>query len=140
MISKERVKYMTKLAQYDEKEQRTRQRFANYFRKDYVAIEMLKSLVTGTAAFGMILVVWALYDMEQVLEEINRMELIPFVTGLIIRYVAFMAVYLAITYIVYNRRYTRGRKELKEYYARLKKVNKLYQDEESMPGGDDWEV
>lgn len=140
MISKERVKYMTKLAQYDEKDQRQRQRFADYFRKDYVAIEMLKSLVTGTAAFCLILGVWALYDMEQVMQEINRMDLIPFVTWIVIRYVAFMAVYLAITYIVYNRRYTRGRKELKKYYARLKKVNKLYQDEEGMPGGDDWEV
>lgn len=140
MISKERVKYMTKLAQYDEKDHRKRQRFADYFRKDYVAIEMLKSLVAGTAAFCLILGIWALYDMEQIMDEINRMDLIPFVTWIVIRYVAFMAVYLAVTYIVYNRRYTRGRKELKEYYARLKKVNKLYQEEETMPGADDWEV
>lgn len=140
MISKERVKQMTKLAQYDGRDGRTRKRVETYFRKDYIAMELMKSFLSGTVAFCLLLGMWALYDLEQIIEEINQSDLMAFVVGLGIRYALFMAVYLVVTYIIYNGRYTRGRKELKDYYHRLKQVNGLYQDEENMPSADDWEV
>lgn len=139
MISKERVKYMTKLAQYDGKNTRNTKRVETYFRKDYIAMELIKSFLAGTVAFFLMLGAWALYDLEQIIDEINQSDLMSFVVGMAIRYVLFMAVYLVLTYIIYNRRYTRGRKELKEYYHRLKQVNGLYRDEENMPSADDWE-
>lgn len=140
MISKERVKHMTKLAQYDGRDARAHKRIAGYFRKDYISMEMMKSFLAGTIAFGLLMALWALYDLEQIVSEINKTDLTTFIVGIILRYALFMAVYMVVTYVIYNGRYTRGRKELKEYYHRLKKVNGLYRDEENMPSADDWEV
>ena len=55
-------------------------------------------------------------------------------------YLVFLAAYLMITYIIYNRRYTKGRKQVKEYYNRLKRVSSLYREEENISNTDDWEV
>ena len=45
------------------------------------------------------------------------------------------------TYFVYNRRYTKGRREVKKYYGNLKKLNQLYEREDKlkMSENKDWE-
>lgn len=140
MISKERVRHMTKLAEFENEESKACQKATQYFRRDYVAIELIKSFFAGTIAFGLLFVLWLFYDMENLAKKINNMDLIGFGIQIIVIYLVFLAVYLIITYIIYNRRYTKGRKQVKEYYSRLKRVSSLYREEENMSNTDYWEV
>lgn len=43
MISKERVRHMTKLAEFENEESKACQKATQYFRRDYVAMELIKS-------------------------------------------------------------------------------------------------
>ena len=83
---------------------------------------------------------WLFYDMENLVKKINDMDMIGFGIRIVMVYLVFLAAYLLITYIIYNRRYTKGRRQVKEYYNRLKRVSSLYREEENISNTDDWEV
>lgn len=139
MINNERVKYMTKLAEYENGAGKEDKKATQYFRKDYVAMEMIKSFVTGTVAFGLMFMMWLFYNLDNLMQKINDMDLVGFATEIVIIYLVFLAVYLLITYIIYNARYTSGRKHAKEFFNGLKKVSNLYEEEEKTQSLDDWE-
>ena len=69
----------------------------------------------------------------------NHMDLLAFGTEIVIGYLIFLAVYLLATYIIYNVRYTRGRKKIKLFYNRLKKVSRLYENESRQSNVEDFE-
>ena len=140
MISKERVRHMTKLAEFENEESKSCQKATQYFRRDYVALELIKSFFAGTIAFGLLFVVWLFYDMENLAKKINNIDLVGVGIQVVVGYLVFLAAYLIITYIMGNRRYTKGRKQVKEYYNRLKRVSSLYREEENISNTDDWEV
>ena len=71
MISKERVRHMTKLAEFENEESKACQKATQYFRRDYVAMELIKSFFAGTIAFGLLFVLWLFYDMENLVKKIN---------------------------------------------------------------------
>ena len=129
MISKERVRHMTKLAAFEEREGKKYRKMTQYFRRDYVGLELMKSFLSGTIAFVILFGVWMLCKMETLMENINDMDLIAFGTETLIQYLVFIAVYLLVTYVVYNMRYTKGRKRMKLFYNRLRKVSRLYESE-----------
>lgn len=130
MLNQERVCEMTRMAMFDQDEGRKCKPMISYFRKDYIAKEMIKSLVTGTMAFCMIVAIICLYQVEMLMEQINSIDIRQTVIGVVLGYAVFMAVYFLVTYIVYYVRYSKGRQKVKGYYLHLKKVNRLYREEE----------
>ena len=132
MLNQERVCEMTKLAIFDQKEGRSSRPMIQYFRKDYIARELLKSLITGTIAFFVFAAVLGVYHMEELMEQLNSLDIPKLAVRGVLSYAACMAVYLSITYVVYDMRYTKGRQKVKQYYLHLKRVNKIYREEEQM--------
>lgn len=80
MISKERVRHMTKLSEFENEESKACQKATQYFRRDYVAMELIKSFC-GTIAFGLLLCC-GFYDMENLVKKINDMDMIDLASGL----------------------------------------------------------
>lgn len=130
MLNQERICEMTKLAVFDQKEGQECRPMISYFRKDYIARELLKSFVTGTIAFCILAAMIVLYHMETLLEQINSIDIRQTAIWIVLCYIVCMAVYFLITYIIYHMRYTKGRHKVKKYYLHLKKVNRLYREEE----------
>lgn len=132
MVNEERLRYMIKMAEFDKNEGKRCRPMEQYARKDYVSMKMLGSFITGTIAFLLLFTVWALYSMENLMKEITTMDIQAFLISVLIKYVIFIAVYLAVTYAVYNSRYTRGRKRVKRYYNNIKKLNRIYEREDKL--------
>lgn len=139
MISKERVRQMTKLAEYDAAEGKKYEKMTQYFREDYVALEMIKSFFSGTIGFGIAFLLWLMYEMETLSDLFILTDLVMLGVITVLVYVTFMVVYLLITYLVYNKRYTTGRKQIKKYFNGLKKVESMYSSEEQKTLQDEWE-
>ncbi len=127
MVNQERVCEMTRLAIFDQNEGETCKPMIQY-----IAKELLKSFVTGTIAFGLLAAMFGLYCVENLIEQINTIDIREMITGILICYAVYLAVYFVITYIVYYVRYSRGRQKVKKYYLHLKKVNRLYREEEQI--------
>lgn len=132
MLNQERVCEMTKLAIFDQKEGRSCKPMIQYFRKDYIAKELLKSFITGTAAFFVVVAAFGLYHMEELMEQLNSLDISKLAIRGILSYAVCMAVYLSVTYAVYYMRYIKGRQKVKKYFLHLKRVNKIYREEEQM--------
>lgn len=132
MLNQERVREITRLAILDKNEGRECKPMTQYFRKDYIAKEMIKSLAAGSVAFGALAGMVGLYCVESLMQTIGSFDIRQLAQFAVIGYVACLAAYLSITYAVYNARYSKGRLLARKFYARLKKVNKLYYEEEQM--------
>jgi len=63
---------------------------------------------------------------------LNGAYFFDFVRMVAVRYGIFMVLYLAVTYIVYQFRYSHGRKLVKGYYKNLKEVSKIYEREDKL--------
>lgn len=128
MLNEERVILMTRMEAYAQKEGKKNMQIGNYFRGDYISLQVLKSVVSATIAYVICFGLYILYHLETFLQEIYKMDLIAFVKNALLYYGVTVVAYGLISYLVYAYRYAKAKKNLKNYYNHLKKLNSLYQD------------
>lgn len=129
MLNEERIKLMTKMASYEAKEGKRSVSIGNYFRGDYISLQVIKSIISATIAFLICFALFIFYDFEIFMSDIYKMDLVGFGKSALICYVVFTAVYAFISYLIYTHRYAKARRSLKMYYNNLKKLAYLYDKE-----------
>ena len=129
MLNEERIKLMTRMAAYEEKEGRHNMSIGNYFRSDYISLQLLKSVISATIAFVIVLCIFTFYDFEVVMKEMYQVDLLETGKQLLLAYVIFTGIYTLISYCVYSYRYNRAKKSLKKYYVHLHKLAEMYAEE-----------
>ena len=126
MLNEERIILMTKLASYESGEGRKNVAIANYFRSDYLGMQMIKSVIGATLSFVIVFALYVLYDFETFMLDIYKMDLFVFAKNVLMIYCGVVAGFTALTYLVYSYRYSKAKKSLKNYYNNLKKLASLY--------------
>lgn len=129
MISEQRVKLMTRLAAYEQKEGKQNEEIGSYFRDDYIGLQILKSVIYATIAFVLILALFVLYDSELFMTDIYKIDIMEYAKRLVFYYLGFTGIYVIISYIVYAIKYRKAKKRLKVYFNNLKRLQILYQRE-----------
>ena len=117
VLNENKVKMMTKMAIYEKNEGRKMLRTAKYFKGDFIAFGILKTLITTTFAFMIVAIMYVLCNAEGLVENINSMDYLAFGRRVAIYYIAA---------VVYNVQYERSRKGLKKYFSRLNKLERFY--------------
>ena len=128
MINEERVILMTKMTSYENNEGKENMNIGRYFRSDYVGIQVMKSILCATIAYGICFALYIFYDFEIFMQDIYKMDLIAFAKEVLIYYVITVVVYAVISYVVCSYRYVKAKKSLKCYYHNLKKLNSMYDE------------
>ena len=129
MLNEERIKLMTKMAAYEADEGKKNVAIGNYFRGDYIGLQVIKSIISATIAFVIVFGLFVFYDFEVFMSDIYKMDLLGFGRTVITAYLIFVAVYALISYMIYTYRYAKARKSLKMYYNNLKKLAYRYDKE-----------
>ena len=129
MLNEERIKLMTKMAAYEADEGKKNVAIGNYFRGDYIGLQVIKSIISATIAFVIVFGLFVFYDFEVFMSDIYKMDLLGFGRTVITAYLIFVAVYALISYMIYTYRYANSRKSLNRYYNNLKKLAYLYDKE-----------
>ncbi|MBQ7943573.1 MAG: hypothetical protein IJ326_05880 [Lachnospiraceae bacterium] len=129
MLNEERIKLMTKMASYEANEGKRNMAIGNYFRGDYISVQVIKSIIHATIAFFIVFALFVFYDLELLMADIYKMDLLDLGKTIIIYYLVFVVIYAVISYVVYAYRYAKARKSLKIYYNNLKKLAYLYDKE-----------
>ena len=129
MLNEERVILMTQMASYESGEGRKNVKIGNYFRSDYIAVQILKSIVCGTIVFGIVFALYIFYDFEVFMQELYKMDLLAFAKSVLIKYAVSIVAYGLLTYIICTYRYSKAKNSLKCYYHNLKKLGSFYGDE-----------
>lgn len=139
MINEERICIMTRMASYEAGEGKEDMPVKQYYRKDYVSYQMIRTFISSTISFGILFLFWGMYSIEKIMQQLAEMDLIQFGISILIKYVIFVVVYQVIAVIVYNRKYTRATAAVKKHHADIKKVIKLQEKEEKLQSAEEWE-
>ena len=129
MLNEERIILMTKMASYEGNEGKKNMAIGKYFRSGYIAIQVLKSVVSATICYCLCFALFIFYDFENFMQDIYKMDLIEFAKNVLIYYGITVVGYGVISYVICSWRYARAKKSLKCYYNNLKKLYALYQEQ-----------
>lgn len=129
MLNEDRIKLMTKMAAYEEKEGKSDIPICKYFRIDYVSLNMVKTAISTTIAFVLMVGMWLLYRADYFMENISKIDLVALGEEILKYYLIVMLIYIIIAYIVYMIKYNSAKRGVKRYYAQLKRISKLYDKE-----------
>lgn len=132
MVNQDRIKQLYKLAVYEKNEEKEHREVGQYYRSDYIAKEVIKSIVTGTFAYAIMAALWVMNNLDLVLYQINNLEIIDTIVSMVIIYAVFMAIYLFATAVVYYARYKNSQKKIDAYVAELKKAQSMFEREEKL--------
>lgn len=127
MLNEEKVIMMTKLAAFEQREGKKNLNIVNYFRNDYIGFQVLKSVIASTISFLAVFVIYLFYNFESLMHDIYRLDLMEFGKSVVILYLCITGAYGVITYVVYANRYTRAKRKLKHYYAKLRTLENMYE-------------
>ena len=117
---------MTRLASYEVNEGKKDISVINYFKNDYIGFQILKSVIAATLSFFALLGVYVFYNFEELMQNIYKMDLLGFGKNIIILYLCVVGVYGVISYVIFATKYSKAKKNLKNYYNNLKKLASMY--------------
>ncbi|MBH1940377.1 hypothetical protein I5677_05635 [Mobilitalea sibirica] len=129
MLNNKKIRLMTKLAVYENKEGKEDIRLSKYYKTDYVRYQILKSIISATIGYALILFMIFLYEMEYLIRHAVDLDYKTLGTYILGIYIIFVAVYGLGSAIGYSMKYDASRKKLAKYYKLLKRLNKLYNEE-----------
>lgn len=132
MVNEERVKQLFKIAVYEEKEEKEHRQAGQFYRSDYIGKEVVKSFFSGTIAYGIMVALWAIANWEIVMHQINTLEIIDTMVGMVIIYILFLVLYLFVTALIYYYRYKHSKKRLDAYIQDLKATHVMFEREEKL--------
>lgn len=131
MIDQERVREMTKLAAYEKYEGKRYRNVTCCFRGDFAGRHLLKAFVCATVCFGIFLLLWGVCNLEELISHLDSIDLIQLGIAILVRYLFFLAAYLVVVDIYANVYYAAGKKHEKRYYRRLRRLGRLYENQEN---------
>ena len=129
MINEERVILMTRLASYENKEGRENENIGNYFRSDYIVIQVMRAVAGATVAYLLAFAMYIFYNFEVFMQDIYKIDLLAYAKNILFYYTIFIICYGVVSYLFFAFRYARAKRSLRKYYQILKKLNSLYKDQ-----------
>ena len=130
MVNEERIKLMTRMAAYEKEEYKKNKAIVSFFRSDYISLHMLKTTIASTTAFAIIFALYVLYDFELFMQDIYKMDLFEFAKSVVILYLIFLGITYVFTYVLSLYRYNKAMQSTKLYHTNLKKLSRIYGEEE----------
>lgn len=129
MLNEDKVKLMTKMAIYEKHSGKKAMKMTKYFRGDYVSWNMIKTAVSVTIAYMLIAGGWVLYHLEYFIENLYTLDLADLIRRMLVYYIAALAGYMILSYIIYTIRYSNAMRKLKHFRSSLKKVKQMSAEE-----------
>lgn len=131
MLDTQKIKKMHKLAVYESGEGKQHLAISNYYRSDYIGLALIKNFFLTTIGYGLLLLGWAGYRMDYLMNNAHRMNIALLIAGALAAYVILLIIYSVLTYICCTLKYARAQKGIQKYYKGLGEMKKIYDREES---------
>ncbi len=131
VLDENKIKLMTKLSTYENKDGKEDIYLSKYYKTDYVRFQMLKSIVTVTIGYVLLLLMYLLYKMEFLIKNavvLNYKLMGGYILGF---YILIVAVYAIGSAIAYSIKYDSSRKKLARYFRLLKRLERFYNKDET---------
>lgn len=125
MIDEEKVKLMTKMAAFEKHHGQKDMNIVNYYRNDFIGFQILKAIIAATISFIAVFAIYFFYNFEMIMSDIYEMDYAEIGKKIVLVYLIIVGVYCVLCYILYAYRYSKAKKELKGFYADIRKLHNL---------------
>lgn len=129
MVNKERVKLMTKMASYENKEGKEDLKITEYYRKDYVSMNVLFTVIWITVGYAMMAGLILVINMEKLMNHLSVKMFLLLAGSIVGAYLFLIILYGVIAHDLYKKRHNRARKRVKQYNRDLARLTKMYEKE-----------
>lgn len=129
MLDEKRVRRMTRLASYEAKEGKEDIEISMYFKKDYIGLNHIKSLLWVTIGYVFLVALLGITFLEVLMENFTIGKLIAIVSIVLVLYIVLMILYGIWTKKFYRRKHDEARERVKRYCHHLLMLEKLYEKE-----------
>jgi len=126
MFDKNKVRVMTKLAIYEKKTGRYDVKLAKFFRSDYVHFHVLRTLISVTIGYALLLLMAAIYKSDYLIAEAVVLDYAGIGKAILTIYIYILVIFAVGSSIGYFIAYNVSRKRLSGYFNLLKKLKKYY--------------
>lgn len=130
MLNEKKIRLMTELARYEEREGKEELRIAKYYRSDYLGIALFKNFILASIGYVVVLLLIASYFSEYLLDNIHKMNLILLAVIIIGGYIITLTLYSVVTYTIYSLRYSRAQRGVKAFDQKLAELERFYENDE----------
>jgi hypothetical protein len=129
MLNNNKIRLMTQLALYENKEGKEDIQMSKYYKSDYMKYQVFKSIVSATVAYLLILLIAFIYKSEAILEEATTIDYKLIGSYLLGSYIFLVIIYVLISSCLYSYKYEKSRKKLGKYNKLLKELSNIYKGE-----------
>ncbi len=130
MINKRKVRLMAQINMYEENEGREDIKLAKYFRADYVRLQILRSFVTVTLGYILVVILYLASQLDYLIKEAVNLNYIGMAMTALGYYVIILTVYVGGTTIFCLLHYNASRNKLAKYFKMLRRMRSFYEEEE----------
>jgi len=131
MLNSKKVEIMSKIAVYEHSEGKKTLRLNNYNKNDYKVTKLISSLPLGIATAILIAALIFCYDTDwpfKLIKSVGGVWTIVICAG---AFVVFVIAYGFLSAYMFNKKYESNRGDLRRYSLNLKRLERIYADEES---------
>lgn len=132
MLDNRKIRLMTKLAQFEEKDGKEDIKLGKYYKTDYVKFQVLKTFFAVTAGFFIIVLMLIFYNLDYFVAHAITLDYNKIIREILINYIAVAGIYVIGAVIGYSIKFSSSRKKLRTYYKNLKKLEKIYREDDGM--------
>ncbi|NLK28552.1 MAG: hypothetical protein GX306_09460 [Clostridiales bacterium] len=129
MLNNRKIRLMTKLAVFENKEGKEDIRLSKYYKTDYVRYQVLKSIISTTVGYLLILTLIFLYRSEYIIKNAVSLDYKTIGSYILGVYIILITVYGLGSLAWFSFKYDASRKKLSRYNKLLKRMMKIYKEE-----------
>lgn len=133
MLNNKKIRLMTRLAIFETKEGKEDIRLSKYYKTDYVRLQVLKSIISTTVGYLLILALIFLYKSEYIIKNAVSLDYKTIGSYILGIYIILITIYGLGSLAWFSLKYEASRKKLTRYFKLLKRMKNIYKEEMPEP-------
>ena len=129
MINNRKVRLMTRLAIYEESEGKEDLKLGQFFRRDYIRLQIFKNIIAVSIGFAMLVGLYLGYRIEYLIKEAVNIDYLALGMRFLGIYLIVLLIYVTCTVVFSMLRYNASRKKLAKYFRMLRRMRTFYREE-----------
>ncbi len=125
MLDAKRIRLMARMAQYEKNNIRKDMKISTYYKKDYVSLNTLVTILWMTVGYGILAALLAVCFLEELMENLTVSKLSYLGAGIGGGYVLLLVIYVISANVFYRGRHNRAKQRVKKYYRDLSRLGKM---------------
>ena len=125
MLDVKRIRLMARMAQYEKNDIRKDMKISTYYKKDYVSLNTLITILWMTVGYGILAALLAVCFMDELMENLTITKVTYLGVGVGGGYIALLIIYIICANVFYRGRHNREKQRVRKYYRDLSRLGKM---------------